>query len=105
MFFVCFSFWLEVEDSYWDTEGQHLQASFNLRVHWKYFISIQGDEDHIVSLCYETVCGGHSVLLFCPSKNWCEKLADIIAREFYSLQQTESKRKVPNRRLQDAQGL
>uniref|UniRef100_A0A8C9G5T9 DNA polymerase theta n=1 Tax=Pavo cristatus TaxID=9049 RepID=A0A8C9G5T9_PAVCR len=52
-----------------------------------------GDEDHIVSLCYETVCDGHSVLLFCPSKNWCEKLADIIAREFYSLQQAENSAK------------
>nr|XP_033798472.1 DNA polymerase theta isoform X2 [Geotrypetes seraphini] len=48
-------------------------------------IQAKGDEDHIVSLCYETVHGGHSVLLFCPSKNWCEKLADTIAREFYSL--------------------
>ncbi|MEE6473425.1 hypothetical protein FKM82_010012 [Ascaphus truei] len=46
---------------------------------------IQGDEDHVVSLCYETVHGGHSILLFCPSKNWCEKLADTIAREFYNL--------------------
>ncbi|MBN3297943.1 DPOLQ polymerase, partial [Amia calva] len=44
-----------------------------------------GDADHIVSLCFETVQGGHSVLLFCPSKNWCEKLADSIAREFYNL--------------------
>ncbi|XP_055086890.1 DNA polymerase theta [Periophthalmus magnuspinnatus] len=49
-------------------------------------LSIKGDDDHIVSLCYETVSEGHSVLLFCPSKNWCEKLADGIAREFYNLQ-------------------
>ncbi|KAI4832773.1 hypothetical protein KUCAC02_015722 [Chaenocephalus aceratus] len=46
---------------------------------------IKGDDDHIVSLCYETVREGRSVLLFCPSKNWCEKLADSIAREFYNL--------------------
>uniref|UniRef100_A0A4W6BJP4 DNA polymerase theta n=1 Tax=Lates calcarifer TaxID=8187 RepID=A0A4W6BJP4_LATCA len=39
-------------------------------------LHIKGDDDHIVSLCYETVREGHSVLLFCPSKNWCEKLAD-----------------------------
>lgn len=58
----------------------------------KLFVSIQGDEDHVVSLCYETVRDGHSVLLFCPSKNWCEKLADIIAREFCNLQLSESKR-------------
>ncbi|MBN3292061.1 DPOLQ polymerase, partial [Polypterus senegalus] len=50
-------------------------------------LKVKGDEDHIVSLCYETVRDGHSVLLFCPSKNWCEKLADSIAREFYNLQQ------------------
>ncbi|XP_029353156.1 DNA polymerase theta [Echeneis naucrates] len=50
---------------------------------------IKGDDDHIVSLCYETVRGGHSVLLFCPSKNWCEKLADSIAREFYNLRHTD----------------
>ncbi|KAM4794649.1 DNA polymerase theta [Rhinophrynus dorsalis] len=48
-------------------------------------IQVKGDEDHIVSLCYETVHDGHSILLFCPSKNWCEKLADTIAREFYNL--------------------
>uniref|UniRef100_A0A672JB02 DNA polymerase theta n=1 Tax=Salarias fasciatus TaxID=181472 RepID=A0A672JB02_SALFA len=46
-------------------------------------LSVKGDDDHIVSLCYETVSEGRSVLLFCPSKNWCEKLADTIAREFY----------------------
>ncbi|KAG7263529.1 hypothetical protein CRUP_013085 [Coryphaenoides rupestris] len=48
-------------------------------------IDVKGDEDHIVGLSYETVSEGHSVLLFCPSKNWCEKLADGIAREFYNL--------------------
>ncbi|XP_067849109.1 DNA polymerase theta [Heptranchias perlo] len=48
-------------------------------------LQIKGDEDNIVSLCYETVQDGHSVLLFCPSKNWCEKLSETIAREFYHL--------------------
>ncbi|XP_067440675.1 DNA polymerase theta [Thunnus thynnus] len=52
-------------------------------------LHIKGDDDHIVSLCYETVRDGHSVLLFCPSKNWCEKLADSIAREFYNLRHTD----------------
>uniref|UniRef100_A0A8B9KFT4 DNA polymerase theta n=1 Tax=Astyanax mexicanus TaxID=7994 RepID=A0A8B9KFT4_ASTMX len=51
-------------------------------------LPVKGDDDHIVSLCFETVHAGHSALLFCPSKNWCEKLADSIAREFYNLQQT-----------------
>ncbi|XP_013868724.1 DNA polymerase theta isoform X2 [Austrofundulus limnaeus] len=52
-------------------------------------LNIKGDDEHIVSLCYETVTEGHSVLLFCPSKNWCEKLADIIAREFFNLRQSD----------------
>ncbi|XP_040001213.1 DNA polymerase theta isoform X2 [Xiphias gladius] len=52
-------------------------------------LHIKGDDNHIVSLCYETVREGHSVLLFCPSKNWCEKLADSIAREFYTLRHTD----------------
>ncbi|XP_056266313.1 DNA polymerase theta isoform X3 [Pseudoliparis swirei] len=52
-------------------------------------LHVKGDDDHIVSLCYETVREGRSVLLFCPSKIWCEKLVDSIAREFYNLRHTE----------------
>ncbi|XP_073523632.1 DNA polymerase theta-like isoform X2 [Phyllobates terribilis] len=50
-------------------------------------IHVKGDDDHVVSLCYETLQGGHAILIFCPSKNWCEKLSDTIAREFYNLYQ------------------
>ncbi|RXN27034.1 DNA polymerase theta [Labeo rohita] len=52
-------------------------------------LPVKGDDDHIVSLCFETVQDGHSALLFCPSKNWCEKLADSIGREFYNLYHKE----------------
>ncbi|TSQ12710.1 DNA polymerase theta [Bagarius yarrelli] len=52
-------------------------------------LPVKGDDDHIVSLCFETVQAGHAALLFCPSKNWCEKLADSIAREFYNLHHQE----------------
>ncbi|XP_063208405.1 DNA polymerase theta isoform X1 [Chroicocephalus ridibundus] len=68
-------------------------SSMNLVREFQPKLQLKGDEDHVVSLCYETVCDGRSVLLFCPSKNWCEKLADIIAREFYSLQQAENSAK------------
>ncbi|XP_076583956.1 DNA polymerase theta [Chaetodon auriga] len=54
-------------------------------------LHVKGDDDHIVSLCYETVSEGHSVLLFCPSKNWCEKLADSIAREFYNVRHADGR--------------
>lgn len=29
--------------------------------------------------------GGHSVLVFCPTKNWCETLADTVAKAFFQL--------------------
>ncbi|XP_051467679.1 DNA polymerase theta [Apus apus] len=80
--------WVKIGSNIYD-------SSMNLVREFQPKLQLKGDEDHVVSLCYETVCDGHSVLLFCPSKNWCEKLADIIAREFYSLQQAESSSKNP----------
>uniref|UniRef100_A0A8C8S5R2 DNA polymerase theta n=1 Tax=Pelusios castaneus TaxID=367368 RepID=A0A8C8S5R2_9SAUR len=71
--------WVKIGSNIYDS-SMKLVREFQPMLHAK------GDEDHIVSLCYETTCDGHSVLVFCPSKNWCEKLADIIAREFYNLQ-------------------
>ncbi|OXB76233.1 UNVERIFIED_CONTAM: hypothetical protein H355_014641 [Colinus virginianus] len=75
--------WVKIGNNIYD-------SSMNLVREFQPKLQLKGDEDHVVSLCYETVSDGHSVLLFCPSKNWCEKLADIIAREFYCLQQAES---------------
>ncbi|XP_036379268.1 DNA polymerase theta [Megalops cyprinoides] len=66
--------------------GAIYDGSMHLVTQLQPSLQVKGDEDHIVSLCYDTIRGGHSVLLFCPSKNWCEKLADSIAREFYNLQ-------------------
>ena len=37
--------------------------------------SLQGDEDDVLLICRETVSNGHSVLIFCPTKAWCENLA------------------------------
>ncbi|XP_064375845.1 DNA polymerase theta isoform X4 [Dromaius novaehollandiae] len=78
--------WVKIGSNIYD-------SSMNLVREFQPKLQPKGDDDHVVSLCYETVCDGHSVLLFCPSKNWCEKLADIIAREFYNLQQTDTSAK------------
>ena len=48
-------------------------------------VTFKGDDDDVVPLCLETTRDGHSVLVFCPTKNWCEKLADTIARQFCGL--------------------
>ncbi|XP_043076751.1 DNA polymerase theta [Puntigrus tetrazona] len=64
-------------------------GSMNLVRQFTPALPVKGDDDHIVSLCFETVQDGHSALLFCPSKNWCEKLADSIGREFYNLHHKE----------------
>ncbi|KAM5281113.1 DNA polymerase theta-like [Ctenodactylus gundi] len=60
-------------------------SSMKLVREFQPILQVKGDDDHVVSLCYETVRDDHSVLIFCPSKKWCEKLADIIAREFHNL--------------------
>lgn len=44
--------------------------------------AVVGDDDHVIPLCKETIVEGHSVLIFCPTKNWCEKLAESIAKHF-----------------------
>ncbi|KAL3883562.1 hypothetical protein ACJMK2_029814 [Sinanodonta woodiana] len=48
-------------------------------------VVVKGDEDHVIPLCVETLRENHSILIFCPTKNWCEKLAETIAREFYNM--------------------
>lgn len=44
-----------------------------------------GDVDNILQLCIETIGASHSVLIFCPTKKWCEKLAEQIATAFFKL--------------------
>ncbi|XP_023248277.1 DNA polymerase theta [Copidosoma floridanum] len=46
---------------------------------------IVNDLDGIIQLCIETINGGHGVLIFCPTKNWCEKLATQMASTFFQL--------------------
>ena len=41
--------------------------------------SIPGDEDDILLICREHILEGHSILIFCPTKAWCENLASTLA--------------------------
>ncbi|QQP31372.1 DNA polymerase theta, partial [Caligus rogercresseyi] len=37
---------------------------------------LRQDGDCLIQLCLETVAHGQAVLVFCPTKSWCEKVAE-----------------------------
>jgi hypothetical protein len=45
----------------------------------------QNDPDHLVYLSLETLLDGFSILVFTPTKNWAEKLAETISKEVFVL--------------------
>ena len=47
--------------------------------HIKSYEGSKGDEEDILTICHERLMEGHSVVIFCPTKNWCEKLASTIS--------------------------
>ena len=46
---------------------------------------MQNDPDHLVYLSIETLLEGFSILVFTPTKNWAEKLAETISKEVFAL--------------------
>ena len=38
------------------------------------------EDEEIAAICCERIANGHSVLIFCPTKAWCEKLATTLAQ-------------------------
>ncbi|GIY31215.1 hypothetical protein CDAR_80911 [Caerostris darwini] len=63
----------------------HAKTKTPLRDLKKTNVSFTKDVDHITYLSIETIIAGHGVLIFCPSKNWCENLATTIAKEIYNI--------------------
>uniref|UniRef100_A0A1B0BTV0 DNA polymerase theta n=1 Tax=Glossina palpalis gambiensis TaxID=67801 RepID=A0A1B0BTV0_9MUSC len=49
------------------------------------FPCLEGDPDHVAQLCIETLLETCSVIVFCPSKDWCESLALKLAAAIHSL--------------------
>ena len=43
----------------------------------------ENDDEFITSLSYKTICEGNCVLIFCPTKMWCEKLSLAIAKNLF----------------------
>lgn len=48
------------------------------------------DTDNILQLCLETISNSCSIIIFCPTKNWCENLAQQIAAAFWKLGNSKS---------------
>ncbi|KER31187.1 hypothetical protein T265_02512 [Opisthorchis viverrini] len=53
------------------------------------------DEDGVFSLCLDTLLTGHGVLVFCPTKQWCEQLADSMAKHSYFLAKEDENTRPP----------
>lgn len=49
------------------------------------YSGIEDDQDNIAQLSIETIVSAAAVIIFCPSKDWCESLATHIAQKIYIL--------------------
>uniref|UniRef100_A0A182JNC4 DNA polymerase theta n=1 Tax=Anopheles christyi TaxID=43041 RepID=A0A182JNC4_9DIPT len=47
--------------------------------------TVPKDADHVTLLCLETILDGCAVIVFCPSKDWCEQLAVTLAGTLHTL--------------------
>lgn len=54
------------------------------------FSLIKNDQDNVAQLCIETIAIGGAVIVFCPSKDWCESLALHVAESIYKLGKSQS---------------
>ncbi|XP_050073096.1 DNA polymerase theta [Anopheles maculipalpis] len=51
--------------------------------------SIPKDADHVALLCLETILEGCAVIVFCPSKDWCEQLAISLASTVHTVRKRD----------------
>ncbi|XP_030556308.1 DNA polymerase theta [Drosophila novamexicana] len=51
---------------------------------------LANDSDQVAQLCIETLLEGCSVVVFCPSKDWCENLAVQLATAMHTLIKSDS---------------
>lgn len=54
------------------------------------YMAIEHDQDNIAQLCIETITIGAAVIVFCPSKDWCESLAIHVAQNIYRLGKSQT---------------
>lgn len=49
------------------------------------YVLFQNDQDNVGQLSIETIMEGSAVIIFCPSKDWCESLAMHVAAYIYKI--------------------
>lgn len=54
------------------------------------YSAIENDQDNIAQLCIETITNSAAVIVFCPSKDWCESLAIHVAQNIYKLGKSQT---------------
>lgn len=54
------------------------------------YAAIGNDQDNIAQLCIETITNSAAVIVFCPSKDWCESLAKHVALNIYKLGKSQT---------------
>lgn len=71
---------IKIDTSIFDSEMNEVR-----RLNVADFTAFGKDQDNIGQLCIETILEGCSVLVFCPSKDWCESLSTHVAGYIYAI--------------------
>lgn len=74
---------IKVENKIYDSKMTLLRELLDSATYGK-------DQDGVAQLCIETIIERCSVIVFCPSKDWCESLSKHIASVIYSIGKTKT---------------
>uniref|UniRef100_A0A182QX53 DNA polymerase theta n=1 Tax=Anopheles farauti TaxID=69004 RepID=A0A182QX53_9DIPT len=65
---------------------------------------VPNDPDHVALLALETILEGCAVIVFCPSKDWCEQLAVALAGTLHTLRKEDHPHQTLRDRLREQIG-
>ncbi|XP_054286731.1 DNA polymerase theta-like [Macrosteles quadrilineatus] len=68
--------YLKINSSVYDA------ATMELKYNIQPIAKFKSDPGDVIHLCLESLLSGHSVVVFCPTRSWCETSAQQIAAEF-----------------------
>lgn len=71
---------IKIGNDIYDKEMRKVRSVINAA-----YNDLQNDQDNVGQLCIETILEGSAVIVFCPSKDWCESLAMHIAGFIYKI--------------------